>query len=426
MCQGRESLAITDGGACQLFLVFRRAKEPSQSNTRTTMSNALKSLLIAMEMKQQEEKHFRDEVLASATRRGGMSRDQLSFIASELKLSRADRSQKATEIDELKKDVRSLKCDLELLKTVLQSFLGGTLSSQPGSALSSQDRELPNATARNRGVSNRPSEIKVGEEKDNVELPEISSQLGHTSSQTSQFTNGESHTKREYEKQIISESEAPRTSLRKYSGSDSSLDNPIKMKMGRKRKHSSVGDNIEEQKKVKDDSWSDNSMEKSQQPNGKLFSGSDHPLLKPRIMSLVVKFVGKGNYLFVCGVHKVWKSAYLAEYESSKCQTYTTVSLASVSVLNYAYECDLDLKHARFKSKATGSPLSLSWWSGHVAPFSTILRFHELRKGDPMNICGGAASAGRLDIIRHLLEKQKWNCDNASICINAAEVRDCI
>ncbi len=404
------------------------------------MANAVKNLLIAMDMKSAEEKRFRDEFLSNTHKRGTISRDQLSFIASELKISRTDRCLKSTQITELKSELVGLKNDLELFKTVLQSVLGGgSLSSQRGHALDNIEKEV-RATEHVKGYSRRAAASNgLGLEKnDHLDSLDTSSKL---SGITSQSFRGESRV-RHYENEIIAASEEPpshsdmpaeiqlyktnsyrngsatKLPMRKTSNASSCDSSMI---LQEKRKHSS-DDSLEGlPKKSRNDSCSDDNLAELQQM--KKPRTGEHPLLKPTIVSLVLQFVGKGQYLFVCGVHKVWKSVYEAEYDSSKHQTHTIVPLASISALNYAFDCGLDVKNARFKSNATGFPLSLSWWSGHIAPYSTIKRFHELRKGDPMNICGGAASAGRLEVLRCLIEKQKWNCDNGSICINAAEVR---
>ncbi len=418
---------------------FRRSKEALR-NPGNAVVSAVKNLLIAMETKAAEDVRFREEAFSSIRRCGALSKEQLSFIVNELKISRTDRNLKSTQISELKCEVMGLKNDLELFQPVLQSVLGGgSRSSLRGSELDDVEKET-GATEHVKGCSGRATTWNAEKKNNHLGFPDIYNKLSST---TSQSFRGGSRTSN-YENDVIILFEAPPTPsdmpaempsnkmnsccngsatelpMGKTSNA-SSCDSSIKLRD--KRKHSSDDDNLEGlQKKSRNDSCSDDNLAELQQMKKKLWTG-EHPLLKPTIVSLVLQFAGKGLYLFVCGVHKVWKPAYEVEYDSSKYQTHTIVPLASISVLNYAYDCGLDMKNARFKSKATGSPLSLSWWSGHIAPYSTIIRFHELRKGDPMNICGGAASAGRLEVLRTLIKKQKWNCDDGSICINAAEVR---
>ncbi len=393
--------------------------EESLRMHKSPVSTALKNLIVAIEVKDQEDRRFQERVVSSRLRQEYITREQLSFLVGELRNEKKDREIKSLQIAHLRNDVVKLKHELSIVRTTFQKVLGDSLPSQHGLLYTVEKKE---------GAAERDNENDGGypasnarEESDGRDSPNLSSLFHDVGSQP---VGGESRS-RQYETGICAEFDAPpsdgssTTELTKAS----ICDDPTITLQG-KRKYSGADYSLEGglQKKKRSGSCSDN-LSESQQLKKRTSSTEEHPLLRPKVVSFVLQFVGKAHYLFIGGVHTVWKSVYELEIDKGKHQTYTIIPLASVSTLNYACGCGLDLKSGRFKGNATGSPLSLSWWAGHIAPFDTIIRFQKLRKGDPINTCGGAASAGRLDILRILLEKLQWRCDNASICINAAEVR---
>ncbi len=410
--------------------VIRRHKSP--------VLQAVKNLVVALEVKSSEDDHFREKVLANTQRQELVTREQLAFLVGELRSYKTDRGKKAQQIIELKRQLTELKREMSVIKSILQSALGASLLTKKMRLDRSAEKEGRSAE-HIRHSSGGAAVSNSGEENDGIDSSDHSFSVLHSGEGCgSQPIRGEDRS--EYSaSEIVAASKAPpsdtaeellSSSKMNKSGSDSSPES-ASLKMGdgisenalrlQNKRRSSSAESLERLKKKKNDNCSDCDSLSELQKWKNILSTGEHPLLQPKMTSLVLQFIGKGHYLYVCGVHSLWKFLYEKGIDSDH-NTNTIAPLESASALDYACDCGLDVKAARFKSNATGFPLSLSWWTGHIASLHTIMLFHAIRKGDPMNICGGAASAGRLDILQNLLEKQHWRCDNTSICINAAEV----
>ncbi len=382
------------------------------------MFSALKNLIVAIEVKSQEDRRFQEKVVSNREMQEYITREQVTFLVNELRTEKSDREVKARQISLLRNEVNDLRRELISVKSVLKKILANY--SVPSKSNSPEMKGMSVESVDKNGGSIGFNAREENHGNDSLNVVPMLRDHGYKRDR------GGGRPRR-YESGILAAFEMPpgdfpetRGSIGRKACDMSSCDSPSVVEG--KRKFSGADNSLEGglQKKIRSDSESDDVSESQQLK--KLTRTAAHPLLTSKVVSLVLQFVGKSHYLFVGGVNKLWRSLYELEIDKGKHETYTIISLASVSSLNYSYSCGLNLKSGRFKGNGTGSPLSLSWWAGHIAPYNTIIRFSELRNGDPINICGGAASAGRLNILQVLLEKLKWRCDNGSICINAAEV----
>jgi hypothetical protein len=115
------------------------------------------------------------------------------------------------------------------------------------------------------------------------------------------------------------------------------------------------------------------------------------------VLAAVLDFVGKGEWIFIAAVSKVWRERYAAQTEGHK-RTRWATALANVPRLEMAYEfygrTALDLHHWRGMRRL----------GGVAGDIEVILRARSLLglKCDGRQLCHGAAMEGRLRLLQQL------------------------
>jgi hypothetical protein len=155
---------------------------------------------------------------------------------------------------------------------------------------------------------------------------------------------------------------------------------------------------------------------------------------RPEIIKLVLSFVGRGEYLFVGGISRAWRMLYMASYPSKPQTTETTCSVVSVyqrqiiagsSVFDTAYSSAFSSEARLLLALDSHLPLrsrAVALAAGKVASRNTIcLAWRDsLFNDSPPGcvgpscaghwpaVCYGAASAGRIDVLRWLIEERAF------------------
>ncbi len=142
-------------------------------------------------------------------------------------------------------------------------------------------------------------------------------------------------------------------------------------------------------------------------------------LLDPAILGLIFDFLGQGEGLFVIGVNHTWKYIYNEKMGGGGC-TSPLAALKSISRLEFAHTHGLNFRTLSVRVDNKTRPLT--WFAVHLARSDTCFRLAELAGTDACktHIASGAASGGRLDILKDITENHRWKLNTSVLC-RAAE-----
>ncbi len=153
-------------------------------------------------------------------------------------------------------------------------------------------------------------------------------------------------------------------------------------------------------------------------PNGRILTYGT-VLLDPIILGLVFDFLGQGEGLFIAGVNHTWKYLYYKQM-GGNIRTSHLAALKSITRLRFAHTHGLDV--STYSVRMGDKIRPLAWFAGHVARSDVCVHLAELAGTDTCKsyIGSGAASGGRLDILKELIENHRWKF-GATVLHRAAE-----
>ncbi len=151
-----------------------------------------------------------------------------------------------------------------------------------------------------------------------------------------------------------------------------------------------------------------------------LTSSGTHLLVDSTILAQMFDFLGQGEGLFVIGVNHTWKYLYCKSMGGDVVSTSPLAALKSISRLEFAHANGLNVSILSVRVSDKARPLA--WFAGRLAGSDVCVRLAELAGNDTCktHIASGAASDGRLGILKDLIENYKWKF-GASVLYRAAE-----
>ncbi len=138
------------------------------------------------------------------------------------------------------------------------------------------------------------------------------------------------------------------------------------------------------------------------------------------MLGQIFDFLGQGEGMFVIGVNYTWKYLYCKSMGGDIVSTSPLAALKFISRMEFAHANGLNVSRLSVKIRDKARPLA--WFAGRLAGSDVCVRLAELAGNDTCetHIASGAASGGRLGILKDPIENYKWKF-GAPVLYRAAE-----